>query len=71
MGYSVRTERFHYIEWIDAKSKQPTAIELYILQSDPYELTNIAGKKQHQAAVTELGEILEDGWKAALPKENS
>ncbi|MBC8217246.1 MAG: sulfatase, partial [Planctomycetes bacterium] len=26
MGYGVRTERFHYIEWVDVKTKQPTAI---------------------------------------------
>lgn len=71
MGYSVCTGRFHYIEWIDAKSNQPTAIELYDLRSDPYELKNLAGKKWMQTAVKQLGKILKDGWKAALPKGNS
>ncbi|MHC4191365.1 MAG: sulfatase/phosphatase domain-containing protein, partial [Planctomycetota bacterium] len=68
MGYSVRTEEFHYIEWIDVKKKQPIAIELYDHRLDPYELTNLAGKKKQEPTVRQLSKLLEDGWKAALPK---
>ncbi len=64
----VRTEEFHYIEWIDVKKKQPIAIELYDHRLDPYELTNLAGKKEQKPTVRQLGKLLEDGWKAALPK---
>ncbi len=67
MGYSVRTEEFHYIEWIDLKKKQPIAIELYDHRSDPYELTNLANKKQQQSNVKKLSQHLKNGWKAALP----
>ena len=67
MGYSIRTKQFRYIEWIDVKNKQPIAIELYDHQADPYELTNLAQKKQQQPIVREFGQRLKNGWKAALP----
>ncbi len=68
MGYSVRTEEFHYIEWIDVKKKQPIEIELYDHRLDPYELTNLAVKKEQKPTLKKLSRFLEDGWKAALPK---
>ena len=68
MGYSARTEEFHYIEWIDVKKKQPIAIELYDHRLDPYELTNLAGRQEQKPTLKKLGRLLEDGWKAALPK---
>jgi iduronate 2-sulfatase len=67
MGYSIRTETSHYIEWIDVKKKQPIAVELYDHRSDPYELTNLAGKEEEKATLRKLGRLLQDGWKAALP----
>jgi iduronate 2-sulfatase len=67
MGYAVRTERFHYIEWIDVKKKQPMGTELYDHKIDPYELTNLAQKEQYQPIVDELSQLLKKGWKAALP----
>jgi iduronate 2-sulfatase len=67
MGYSARTEEFHYIEWIDVKTKQPIAIELYDHRLDPYELTNLARNKEQQPTVIQLSQLLKNGWKAALP----
>jgi iduronate 2-sulfatase len=67
MGYSVRTEQFHYIEWLDVKKNKPIAIELYDHRSDPYELTNLARKEQQQPTVRQLSQLLKNGWKAALP----
>jgi iduronate 2-sulfatase len=67
MGCAIRTERFHYIEWIDVKKKQAIAVELYDHKIDPYELTNLAQKEQHQPIVKELSQCLKKGWKAALP----
>jgi iduronate 2-sulfatase len=68
MGYSVRTERYHYIEWIDAKTAEPTALELYDHSEDPYELVNLAGQKEKRSTVKRLSKLLKGGWKAALPK---
>ena len=67
MGYSMRTEQFHYIEWIDVKKKQPVAIELYDHLLDPYELKNLAAQKEQTPTLNQLHKLLEDGWKAALP----
>jgi len=67
MGYAIRTERFHYIEWIDVNKKQPVTIELYDHKTDPYELTNIALKQEQQPTIKKLSQLLKDGWKAALP----
>ncbi|HUV65020.1 MAG TPA: sulfatase [Sedimentisphaerales bacterium] len=71
MGYSIRTEQFHYVEWIDVKKNQPVAIELYDHRLDPYELTNLAVKEEHKPTLGKLSRFLEDGWKAALPKRRS
>jgi iduronate 2-sulfatase len=68
MGYSVRTERYHYIEWIDVKTKEAVALELYDHSEDPYELTNLAGQKEKRSTVKRLSKLLKGGWKAALPK---
>jgi len=67
MGYSVRTEQFHYIEWMDVKKKQPMAVELYDHRLDPYELANLAGKTEQQPTIRQLSQLLKNGWKAALP----
>lgn len=67
MGYAIRTERFHYIEWIDVKKAKPVAIELYDHQSDPYELTNLAQQRGRQHVIEELGRLLKKGWKGAVP----
>ena len=68
MGYSIRTEEFHYVEWIDVKKKQPIAIELYDHRLDPYELTNLADRQEHKPTLRKLGRLLDDGWKAAVPR---
>ncbi|MHC4678937.1 MAG: sulfatase [Planctomycetota bacterium] len=68
MGYSARTEQFHYIEWMDVKKEQPIAIELYDHRLDSHELTNLAVREEHKPTLSKLGKLLEDGWKAALPR---
>jgi len=67
MGYSVRTERFHYIEWIDVNKERPVARELYNHRLDPYELTNLAAKDEYKPILQQHHQLLEGGWKAALP----
>jgi len=67
MGYSIRTEQFHYVEWIDVKNDQPVALELYDHRFDPYELTNLALEKEQQPILRQLGRLRKSGWKAALP----
>lgn len=49
-GYAVRTDRWRYIEW--AEGQQGT--QLYDMQKDPAETTNLANDPQHAATVSEL-----------------
>ena len=67
MGYSMRTDRYRYVEWQDWKTKKIVARELYDHRSDAKEMINIAAAKEHQATVEKLSKLLSAGWKGALP----
>lgn len=67
MGYSIRTDRYRYTEWVEP-GKEPTARELYDHQTDPKENANAAGLPENKAVVAELAGALHAGWKAALPR---
>jgi iduronate 2-sulfatase len=62
MGYSMRTERYRYTEWLGSKftTAQPfneklvTDMELYDLVNDPDETTNLANKADMKKQVKEL-----------------
>lgn len=54
-GYAVRTERWRYIEW-DSGSQ---GVQLYDLESDPDETTNLAGEARHAGEVQALRALLE------------
>lgn len=62
MGQSVETERFHYIEW---GSKQVS--QLYDLQSDPHEYTNLVSRTDLGEVRERMRDALHDGWHGALP----
>lgn len=72
MGYSIKTKKYHYIEWYywDNKTKQKgdyVSNELYNNETDPHENKNIAGDKENKAITEELSDQLARGWKAARP----
>ncbi|MFO0978227.1 MAG: sulfatase-like hydrolase/transferase [Planctomycetaceae bacterium] len=54
MGYAMRTQRYRYIEWLDAQSGEVFARELYDHDTDPAEDQNIADQPEHTALLTEL-----------------
>ena len=65
VGYTIRTDRYRYTEWIeDYKSYQPydsqkvVAKELYDYQKDPQEKISRAGNAAYSAIVTELSSKL-------------
>ena len=62
MGYSMRTDGHRYVEWIDRKTRDPVAFELYDHKTDPGETKNLADVEK--GLVAALGEQL---WKT-LPK---
>ena len=67
MGYAVRTEQFRYVEWLDWRSKQAVAVELYDLSSDEIEMTNVANAPKYDSVRQNHAEILKQGWQASRP----
>jgi iduronate 2-sulfatase len=53
MGYSMRTDRYRYTEWVDT-NKKVTAHELYDHQIDPLENKNVADVSENAGLVKEL-----------------
>jgi len=66
-GYSVRNDQYRYTEWHNHVTGEIIAIELYDLQSDPLETVNLARDTANQEIVKRMADILDEGWKAALP----
>ena len=70
MGYSLLTESYHYVVWIDWNTKIEVARELYDRRADPDENTNLT----RRAELADVQESLERqraaGWRGALPGRN-
>ncbi len=66
MGYSMRTDRYRYTEWLD-REKHAVARELYDHHNDPDENVNIAVRPENKELVAKLSKMLHAGWCAALP----
>lgn len=75
MGWTIRTERYRYIEWRKADLSGETAkisdrvesVELYDYQADPSESENLARKSDY-AATLRTQQLLFDRTLAHLPK---
>ncbi len=66
MGYSMRTDRYRYTEWIK-EGTENVGTELYDYKTDPQGNVNIALKPEHKELVAKMAQQLKDGWKAAKP----
>jgi iduronate 2-sulfatase len=60
MGYSVRTQRFRYTEWIDWKTGKMVAQELYDHRIDSLETRNVAYKDAYRKWIPELSKTLHE-----------
>jgi iduronate 2-sulfatase len=67
MGYGMRTERFHYVAWMDWATRRITARELYDLEGDSAETVNLAPRPEFQSLLEKLEAVRRDGWRAAIP----
>ena len=67
MGYSIRTERYRYVAWMNWQTKEYVAHELYDHQTDPQENINIASLPDNHEIVKQLEARLRSGWREALP----
>ena len=66
MGYTMRTERYRYTEWVD-REKKLLARELYDYEIAPTETVNLADRPEHEGLVERLSGQLRAGWEAARP----
>ena len=71
MGYSIRTDRFRYVEWYNwdkagKKKSEFLSAELYDHVLDPNENRNIAGEAE-KSTIDSLSKQLQLGWKYAKP----
>jgi len=64
-GYSIRTPRYRYTEWGNDGS---AGAELYDHKTDPLELHNLAGSREHAAIVDKLSRQLRERIAAAKKK---
>ena len=66
MGYSMRTDRYRYTEWVD-RDGAVRAKELYDFEIAPFETTNLAEDHQYTSLADSLAKRLQAGWRAARP----
>lgn len=58
-GYSVRTDRWRYVEWGNSGDK---GVELYDQLDDPKEMNNLAGTMDHGATIKQLKHLINRNW---------
>jgi arylsulfatase A-like enzyme len=67
MGYTMRTDRYRYTEWLERETGETLAVELYDHGEDPLENVNLAAKPECAGQVQALAAQLRRGWRGALP----
>ena len=68
MGYSMRTDRHRLTVWVErGDATKIHATELYDLQADPQENTNLAAEPAHAALLDRLMQQWRGGWRQAKP----
>ena len=68
MGYSVRTDRYRYTEWVNWETRELAATELYDHQHDPAETRNVTAQEDYADQREKMAAILDAGWTSALPE---
>jgi len=68
MGYSLRTPRWRYTEWIERRTKRVVARELYDHAKGAFAHANVVDQPEHAELVRELAGMMKAGWRAARPK---
>jgi iduronate 2-sulfatase len=65
MGYSIRTDQYRYNEWINIKTQEIVARELYDLKNDPLCKECIVDEPQYRDLNATMHEMLAGGkgWK--------
>jgi iduronate 2-sulfatase len=66
MGYSIRSGKWRYTEWVDRRTGGVMGRELYGHSDGPVAIRNLAGKPEHAETVDELSKMLDrgQGWRS-------
>ena len=74
MGYSMRTDRYRYTEWVGFNDTTMAidwttvyGTELYDHYLDHYENYNLVNNGSYSSVITQLSQELHDGWREVLP----
>jgi arylsulfatase A-like enzyme len=67
MGYSMRTERYRYTEWIDQQTNEVKYRELYDMTNDLLCKENIVFKPENGTLAASMHEMMKAGWQGAKP----
>ena len=59
MGYSLRTDRWRYTQWVSSKTKKVVASELYDHQTTQQPTENVVKNAEHATVVAELSQLLD------------
>ena len=65
MGYSMRTDRYRFTEWVTKNKDEVIARELYDHRTDPQENINLAAQAGFQSLVNELAAQRATAWREA------
>ena len=60
MGYSIRTQNFRYIRWVDFDSREILAKELYDHRQDSFERTNLVNRASFQTNRKRLSKLMDE-----------
>ena len=66
-GRTIRTARYRYTEWTPLDPERDTLAELYDLEQDPMEFTNLIDNPAYTDLAEELSGRLAIGWQGELP----
>lgn len=67
MGYTVTDGRYRFTRWEAGRRGGPVEHELYDHASDPAENVNLAGRQEHADAEQRMKDLLDRGWRGAMP----
>ena len=69
MGYALRSKDYRYVEWRENETNKVVATEFYDHTQDDNESRNLASNPEFAKEIAKHSQILQNGWKAALPSK--
>jgi hypothetical protein len=61
IGYTIKTDRYRYTEWIRNSTGEVQAIDLFDHQTDPDENRGVAKLPENEKVIKELSSLLNKG----------